>query len=277
MGCTGHRALWKLASGLGQMALTEGFAIQRRVISAIILREVRTRFGRHQLGYLWAFAESLFWVLTFTGIHYAIGSSPPAGMDILAFFATGIITFIMFRSTVTHAMASIIGNRPLLFYPQVRPQDIAFGRALLEGATLFAVFVGLLGANAVWQGELRVEDTLRVLTGLGSAWLLGVGLGMCFLGISVFFPATERLVPILMRPMFFISGLFFTANDLPSELRAYLLYNPLLHAVELVRDGWFYEYEARYLDVPYLAVWILVSLYFGLLLERFARRRVELT
>lgn len=259
------------------MSTLTGFAIQRRVIRAIILREVRTRFGRHQLGYLWAFAESLFWVLTFAGIHYAMGASPPSGMDLLGFFATGIITFILFRSTLSRCHASIIGNRPLLFFPQVRPADVAFARALLEAATLVAVFVGLLGANALLIGELRVDEPLRVLLGLAAAWLLGLGFGMCFLGLSVFFPVTDQLVPILLRPMFFISGLFFTLNDLPGELRDILVYNPVLHAVELVRDGWFVGYQAHYVDVPYLGAWILLTLYAGTLLERFARRRVELT
>ena len=67
------------------------------------------------------------------------GRSPPVGMDMLGFLAAGIITFIMFRSTVTHCQASIVGNRPLLYFPQVRPVDIALGRALLAAATLIAV------------------------------------------------------------------------------------------------------------------------------------------
>jgi capsular polysaccharide transport system permease protein len=259
------------------MSLAAGLAIQRRVINAVILREVRTRFGRHQLGYIWAFAESLFWVLTFAGIHYAMGAHPPAGMDLLAFFATGIITFILFRSTLSRCQASIIGNRPLLFFPQVRPLDVATARAMLEAATLLAVFVGLLGANALWIGELSIDAPLRVLLGLGGAWLLGLGLGMCALGLSVYFPVTDQIVPILLRPLFFISGLFFTLNDLPGELRDYLVYNPVIHAVELVRDGWFVGYQANYVDLWYLGGWILFTVYAGLLLERFARRRVELT
>ena len=265
-----------MTQGATQLSLSQGLAIQRRVINAIILREVRTRFGRHQLGYLWAFAESLFWILTFAGLHYAMGGSPPVGMDMLGFLATGIITFIMFRSTVTHCQASIVGNRPLLYFPQVRPVDIALGRALLEAATLIAVFVGLLGANALLIGEFDVDAPLVVLAGLSAAWLLGFGLGMCLMALSIYFPVTEQLVPILLRPMFFVSGLFFAANDLPTELRDYLLYNPLLHAVELVRDGWFVGYHSRHVDLQYLAGWILALVYLGLLLERFARRRVEL-
>ena len=260
-----------------QISLWNGLGIQARVVGAVILRETRTRFGRHRLGYLWAFVESLFWVLTFAGIHHMMGHTPAGGMDIIAFLATGIITFILFRNTVTHCQASILGNRPLLFYPQVRPLDIALARSLLEAVTLSVVFVVLLSANGLVQSELYVDSALRVLAGLLLAWLLGLGLGLCLMGLATFFPVVDQIVPILLRPMFFVSGLFFTANDLPAGLRDALLYNPMMHVIELVRDGWFREYEAHYLDLSYVVVWTVSLLYLGVLLERLARRRLELT
>ncbi len=275
MGQDGYAGIHRLNAAQG--AFTDGLHIQARVVGAVILRETRTRFGRHRLGYLWAFAESLFWVLTFAGIYYAMGHTPAGGMDIVAFLATGIITFILFRNTVTHCQASILGNRPLLFYPQVRPLDIALGRSLLEAVTLLVVFVAVLSANGLVQGELQIDNVLRVLSGLLLAWLLGLGLGLCFMGLGTFFPVVDQIVPILLRPLFFLSGLFFTANDLPAGLREALLYNPMMHVIELVRDGWFLEYEAHYLDLAYVAAWVVSLLYLGLLLERFARRRLELT
>lgn len=257
--------------------LLRGLAIQKRVINAIILREVRTRFGRHRLGYLWAFAESLFWVLTFAGIYHFMGRTAPSGMDMFGFLATGIVTFVLFRSTAMRCQASILGNRPLLFFPQVRPVDIVLARSALEAVTVLTVFVGLLSANALLVGYLDPANLLAVVTGLAAAWLLGLGLGTSLMGLSVFFPITDQLVPIVMRPMFILSGLFFAANELPPEVRDILLYNPVLHAVETVRGGWFVGYDARHVDGFYLGCWILGLLYFGLLLERFARRRLELT
>ncbi len=81
----------------------------------------------------------------------------------------------------------------------------------------------------------------------------------------------------MMRPMFFISGLFFTANELPAQVREILLWNPVLHAVEMVRDGWFNTYHAHYLNVSYLMLWIIGFAYAGLVLERLARRRLVLS
>jgi capsular polysaccharide transport system permease protein len=257
--------------------LREGLKVQGRVIHADILRETRTRYGRYQLGYIWAFIEPLFWVLTFYGMFHFMGRAVPAGMDVFAFLVTGIVPYLMFKSILNRCLPAIIGNKPLLFYPQVRPLDIAIGRAALEAFTLTFVFVVLLGASALYRGELRIDSVVGVLGGLTLAWLLGFSVGTSLMGLSVFFPAVERVTPIVLRPLFWISGLFFTANELPPQVGDVLLYNPVLHVVELTRQGWFIEYQAHRLDVVYVIQWILVFGYLGLLLERLARRRMDLT
>jgi capsular polysaccharide transport system permease protein len=62
---------------------------------------------------------------------------------------------------------------------------------------------------------------------------------------------------------------------LPSNVRALLLWNPVLHGVELVRDGWFRAYDSHYASPPYLAAWVLSLALAGLVLERLTRRKIE--
>lgn len=58
----------------------------------------------------------------------------------------------------------------------------------------------------------------------------------------------KRMVPIVLRPMFWISGIFFTAPELPSGLLPYLHWNPLLHAIEITRSGVFLDYTTDFAD-----------------------------
>ncbi len=74
-----------------------------------------------------------------------------------------------------------------------------------------------------------------------------------------------------------MSGLFFTADSLPKEARDILLYNPILHCVELIRSGFFSGYDARHVDAGYVTAWILGLFFFGLTLERKVRHKVQLS
>lgn len=258
------------------MTLAEGLHTQFQVVHALIIRETRTRYGASSLGYLWALLEPLFWVATFYGIFAYTGRYLPGGMDVTGFIATGIVPYMMFRSALTQAMQAINSNRSLLFYPQVKPLDLAIARTLLEMLTVLSVFALILAGRALVRGEWVVDQTLLLLGGFLLAWLLGASIGLAMMGLSVIYSGTQRLVNIVMRPMFFISGIFFTANELPTTLREYLLWNPVLHTVEMTRDGLFPGYTAHYVNVAYVLAWIVGFTYLGLLLERLSRSRLRL-
>jgi len=259
------------------MSLAKGLQAQLQVIHALVLRESRTRYGAHQLGYIWALIQPLFWVLTFYGIFYLTDRPVHYGMDIVSFITTGVIPFLVFRETLGQSLNAVSANKALLFYPQIRPLDLVIARVSLEMVTLVTVFVIIMGGHALYLGELRIDSLLTVMGSLLLAGALGAALGIFFGALSVYSQVVNRIVPIMSRPLFFISGLFFTVNELPMHVRDILLWNPVLHCVEMLRDGWFESYHAHYVNVPYVLSWILGFAYSGLVLERLARRRLELS
>jgi capsular polysaccharide transport system permease protein len=177
---------------------------------------------------------------------------------------------------MSRSQTAIQANAALLFYPQVHPLDLVLARVSLEFVTLVTVFIIIMSGHSLYLGELHISSLLRVMSGLLLAGLLGASIGLFFSSLSVYSKLLDRIIPLVTRPLFFISGLFFTTNELPAQARDILLWNPVLHCVELVRDGWFPSYHAEYLDVPYVLFWILGFAYGGLVLERMARRRLEL-
>lgn len=259
------------------MNAISGIVPQTEVIGALILRETRTRFGAHQLGYLWAFIEPLLWIVTFYAMFAVAGRQAPQGMTMVTFIATGIVPYQIFREMVGRASSAVEANKGLLFYPQVRPLDLIIARCSLESVTWTTVLVALFTIDGLLHNSLRVHDPLQVLVALALATFLGGGLGIAVGAISVFNNTVQRLAPAVLRPLFWISGIFFTANALPSQVRESLLVNPVLHIVEIIRSGFFAEYEAPYASMGYVAMWALSATAVGLLLERVARRRLEVT
>lgn len=260
------------------MSLAHGAFIQLQVVHALVLRETRTKFGEHQLGYLWAVLEPSFWVLTFWGMYLVIGRPVSPGLDDLSFLVTGVLTYELFANNVSRIGEAINGNKPLLFYPQVQPIDLVWARAALESATIGAVFVLLMGGAAFWRGEWpSIDSVLLVLDGMFLATLLGTSLGLFLCMLSELLPVVDRLRGPVMRPLFWVSGLFFTLDEVPPEVHDLLLLNPVLHTLELVRDGWFPEYTSPRASSFYALSFGLAFMVVGLLLERIVRRRLELS
>jgi capsular polysaccharide transport system permease protein len=248
-----------------------------QVVYALILRETRTRFGTHRLGYVWALAEPIIFIATFATMYLVVGRLVPMGLDTISFLTTGFIPFGLFRESAQRSLNAIGANRGLLFYPHVRPLDLVLSRIILEFATQVVVFVIIMTALCLYQWNFPNVDLLKVLVGFLLAFGLGASLGLVFCGLTVFSPTVERLLGPALRPLFWASGLFYAPSSLPESVRTLLLYNPMVHAIEFVRDGWFEQYHPAEVTIEYPLTWIGVLLLVGLSLERVARRRIQLT
>lgn len=257
--------------------LYRGVMAQLRVIHALALRETKTRFGHNRAGYLWALLEPIFWIMTFWGLYALAGRQSMAGMPFIPFLATGIVTYLLFYGTLEKVSQAINANRSLLFYPQVHTLDLVFARVVLELVTCIAVFAVLVGGHGLIVQSIEFENLLRVLWGLVLAAMVGMTAGLVFCALNVLSATVERIRAPLLRPMFWISGLFFTAESLPTDIRDALLWNPVLHCVEMVRDGWFPTYHGVHASSAYVLYWIVGLAFVGLTLERAVRRRVQLT
>ena len=257
--------------------LARGAVIMGRVIFALALRETRTRFGAHRLGYLWALLEPVFFIGTFFGMFAYLGRTTPGGMDLIPFLATGVLPYEVATKTMDRVSLSVEGNRPLLFYPHVQPLDVALARAMLELATGGVVFIVLLGGYSLYINQFEVHSLLMVVQAMVLASLLGLSAGLVLCALTTINNVTQRIKSPLMRPLFWISGLFFTAEMVPSDARDFLMWNPVIHCNELMRDAWFPQYHAQHASPMYVLSCAIVLLFIGLTLERRVRPRVQLT
>jgi capsular polysaccharide transport system permease protein len=237
-----------------------------------MLREMSTTHGRLPGGYLWAVAEPLAGIALLSAI-FAIGFHAPAlGTSFPLFYATGLLPFLAF-SDITGKLAQALNfSRPLFAYPAVGVADALLARFLLAVLTQIAVASLLLG-GILFLNETRATPDMAILAqaaGLLAVLSLGIGTMNCLL-IGLL-PLWQRIWSIAMRPMFLISGVFFTFESVPLPWRDLLWWNPLVHIVGLVRRGLYPGYDAAYVSPAYLlALGLGVALLAGIGLMRWHR------
>jgi capsular polysaccharide transport system permease protein len=245
-----------------------------RVIHALILREMRTRFGQQRLGFLWAFVEPIIFVAVLAVIFSIRGRYHPPGMTLVLFLITGIVPFLLFRQTLRRGMRGQGGNNKLLAFPQVQIMDIVLATFLLELSISITVFVVLVfGIHLLEMEPVVVQYPLAVLAGILIMGLYGFALGLIFGSLVPMVRSLPNIVQMFVgRPLFLISGVFFTIEMIPQEYRHILLINPLFHVLEWLRSVFFMRYESRYADMEYAIIWLVVLLSLGLLMQRALRR-----
>lgn len=260
-----------------ERSMAHSIVIQGRVIHALILRETKTLYGHTKAGFLWALAEPALALGSFW-FAYALagkGDTLHMGLSLPIFLLTGILPYQMFYCVTIKCMNAIDGNKALLTYPQVTPLDIVIARALLEGAVLCLVFILFLVVFSVFGFDVNIDSTGRVILGLSLSWILGISFGLVLASLTIYTHALEKIIMGGLRILHFLSGVFFSTDMLPPQVRPVLLVNPMLHAVELTRGGFAAPLNHEYLSPLYALSWGLGLLLLGMLLERKVRGEIE--
>jgi ABC-type polysaccharide/polyol phosphate export permease len=249
--------------------------IQGRVIRALLMREVITRFGRENLGVLWLLVEPMLFTMGVATLWSFAGLKDHSPLPIVAFAITGYSSVLLWRNTVNRCNRAIRENASLLFHRNVRVFDVFTARALLEIAGTSGSFIVLTLACLALEYIPPPQDLLTIV----SAWLMlawtGVALAFLVGSATAYSELAERLWHPAAYLLFPLSGAAFMVDWLPTAAQETVLLLPMVHGVELLREGFFGHVVRTHHDMSYVAMVNLVLTIAGLGLMRGAARRVE--
>ena len=253
--------------------IRNGLIVQGRVLGALMLREIHTINGNSKLGYLWVLIQSVFGIAVFWALREYMGAHAPHGMSMALFLAVGFGLWSIFSDGISKTMAAVAANRALLTFPQVTELDVMISRICVITGTQILTTVIIVGSSVLLGAEFRPNGILLGLGVLICMPLCSLGFGMVLGSFAVFAPVVDKVVPMIMRIAFFVSGVFFSISAFKQNVADILLYNPVMQALEMMRmslhDGYFVEG----LSFNYLAAVTLTALVLGGFLERYVRSR----
>ncbi len=252
-------------------SLGASLAIMYRVIHAVIVREARTRYGSSNIGYAWALIDPLIELMVLVVAFSLIGRTSPIAAPLSVFLITGIMPFFFWRGVVSRGANAVSANLGLLSYPQVMPSDIIIARVLLEAATTIIVYILFVFASL-----LMVGTPIGFFFGNPSQMLLAMAVLFYFSTASAFLSSSmARVLPIwqniwsyLSRPIWLLSGIFFTLESLPAGARAFMAYNPVAHLLEWFRSASIPTFESGAYNPLFPISVATVFLVIGLVIDR---------
>jgi capsular polysaccharide transport system permease protein len=244
---------------------------QRRVVFALMLHNIRTRFGGHGLGYLIAIAWPLAHMLAIFAAFVVSARATPYGDSILLFLGTGTVPFMAFSYLGRFMMMSVLLTRGMFAFPEVKILDVLLASALLE--TLAACCVTIIMILLAWFVgiDFMPEDIVQAPFAFGAALLLGLGFGLVNGVIALAVPFWAVVVALEIIVLWLASGVAIIPDALPEAIRNVLAYNPVLHVVEWMRSACCEGYGDLILVRGYPIAFGLGAVFLGLLLERAMR------
>lgn len=255
-------------------SLFSALRTQRRVIHALLMREILTRFGRHNIGFLWLFVEPMLFTLGVTALWTATQSIHGSNLPIVAFALTGYSSVLLWRNMPSRCVHAIEPNLALMYHRNVRVMDIIFARLLLEafGATISLVILTIVFYSF---GLLDLpQDIITVAVGWVMLAWFGMALALVIGGLSEEFEVVEKLWHPASYLLFPLSGAAFLVDSLPQSVQAWALMLPMVNGVECVRDGFFGTKINAHYDLEYMAIASAVFTLFGLAQMRRVSRRI---
>jgi capsular polysaccharide transport system permease protein len=229
------------------------FLIQLRVIGAITMREIITRYGRHNIGFMWVFVEPMMFTSGVIAV-WSLIHSHSTKLPLIPFVVTGYSTVLLWRNTISRCGNAIEPNRALLHHRNVRVIDLFIARLLLEIAGATISFMTLSFVLTLVGVMPLPDDLLKMIV----AWLLlawfSMGMGMIIGSLSAVWEPVDRIWHVFSYLFLPLSGAFFLVDWIPARVQKLAQLVPTVDCTELLREGFFGNALHAHYQLLYLIV-----------------------
>lgn len=254
--------------------LRKSWALQTSVIHALIIRELITRFGRENIGFLWIMVEPLLFAGLVGTLWYFTHGPTEHGVGIVAFVATGYIPITLFRHCVNRSVAAFTANQSLLYHQQIKVVDFILARFIIEllGGMMAYLFMAVV---LVAVGQFPIPANVGLLI---SGWALYAlfcfGVALIIAPLSEMSEIMEKFVPVTTYIMIPFSGLFYMVSWVTPKARDFLLLSPFVNGMEMMRQGIWGGKVTSYYNIWNPIVCSVVAIAIGLVLCRHVRKKL---
>lgn len=238
----------------------------RRILRILVARDLKVRYAGSALGYLWTILDPLLMSLVYWFIFTKIfhrGAKHEA--PYILFLVTGQLLWSWFNGGVLSTAKALRSEAQMVRSTNV-PRELWVLRVVISK---FVEYVFSLPVMVLFAIAYMKQPNWRIVF-LPLSWImmfvLLTGLGLLLAPLTVLIRDTERLIPIVMRVLFYLSpvlyGIDSVTTSIPAIATAYE-YNPVVGPMSLVRAG-LYPHEFRFSYVYHSGIVIILIFALGL-------------
>ena len=246
-------------------AFGDRMMLQLRIVLALADMEFALRAEKGAFGVWGVVFEPLALMLTLLALKILVRLKTTDLLNPVIWLACGVALLYLFRKVGMKALSGVSKKQRFFFYRRIRPLDTLLASTLIEARIHASVLVLVFLAVAAWTWTFHIDDPALMVVDFLLTICLGLGVGMSALVVGHRIPIVKALTKFgINRILLWTSGIFYATYSLPGPARPFVTWNPLLHAVELLRHSINTAYPLPGISLQYLAICAFVSVGFGL-------------
>ncbi|KJJ65598.1 MULTISPECIES: ABC transporter permease [Clostridia] len=210
----------------------------RDLLKQLVIRDIKLKYRRSFLGYLWSVLNPLLIMLVMTIVFSTMFSRNIENFPVYLF--TGQVLFNFMNTSTHQAIFSITGNSALLKKTYV-PKYIFTVSKITSGLVDFlfslgALVIVMLATHAPFTKYILLFPFVAI-----QLYLFCVGLGMFLAQANVFFRDIQYIYNAVTTAWMYLTPIFYPVEALPSEVLWFVKhFNPMYFYVGQFRDLVYY-------------------------------------
>ncbi len=226
----------------------------RDLIAALVGRELKVRYRRSAIGFLWTMLQPMLMMLALYAVFSSIFRVDLANYQV--YVLSGLLFWNFFSQSIVSAMNSLRGNALLL-------QKVAVPRAVFPVATVLAGVVNLvlalvpLAIILLVTGHRLTPALFFLPVAIVVMTVFTLGAGLLLAPLAVFFSDVVELIGVLLSLLMFLTPIFYPKSIVPANLAWLVRFNPARSILEVFRDP---IYHGKLPPLTHLSAAVLVAL-----------------
>ena len=209
------------------------FVKYRGLIKELVMRDIKKKYRRSVLGYLWSMLNPLLMMfitaMVFSNLfRFEI-------QNFALYLLTGQIIFTFYSEATSFAMGSILENGSLIKKVYVPKYLFPLSRVMSSAVNLCFTLPAML-VIMLYTGQEITLTLVFCIVPLLLLLVFCIGVGLFLAAFAVYFRDVFHLYGVVLTALNYATPIFYPVKIVPQEYRCIIDINPLAYFLQAFRD-----------------------------------------
>lgn len=209
------------------------FLQYRELLGQFVVRDIKIKYRRSVLGYLWSLLNPLLMMLVLTAVFSNFFKFDIPNFPV--YLLSGQILFGFLSEGSSAAMSSISENGALIRKVYIPKYMFPLSRVTSSFVTLLFSLVALVIVMLATGSSFSLITLLFPLP-LIYVYIFTLGMGLLMSTLAVFFRDMTHLFSVLLTLWMYMTPIIYPISMVPDFVKDIITYNPMYYYVELFRE-----------------------------------------